>query len=58
MEEMVGKLIYLPKRDIGACVEEKHDRQGNNTMARLLLGIGGMLLLYGLCRLVRTIENS
>jgi hypothetical protein len=53
----MGKVIYLPIRDDETFVEPKNYGQDNETIAKLLLGIGGMLLLYGLCRLVRTIED-
>ena len=53
----MGKVIYLQKREFETYVEPKNDHKSDDTLAKLLLGIGGMLLVYGLCRLVRTIQD-
>ena len=47
----MSKVIYLQKRDFETYVEPRNDPKSDDILAKLL-GIGGMLLVYGLCRLV------
>lgn len=48
----MGDVVYLPKRYVSDTLNIKR----NNSLSKILFGLSGVLIMYGLYRLVRAFD--